>query len=86
MIKDFYHGNIIRSEHKCLNPEYRQVTQQWLKLADEFKKVLTPEQLELFNQLLDMEGKYSEIASEDLYETGFRDGARLMLDILEYKD
>lgn len=81
MIKDLYYGNIIRSEYTCKDTEYQKLMQYWLTLSDTFEKMLTPVQLELFNEIVDTQGKCNEIISAELYEIGFRDGAKILLDI-----
>lgn len=83
MLEDFYHGNIIRSEHHCLNPEYQELAKKWLALSAEFEKTLNTSQIEMFHELTDTQGRSSSIAAEDLYITGFKDGARMMIEIME---
>lgn len=82
MIQDFYHGNIIRSEHHCQNPEYQELAKKWLSLSSEFENTLNASQIEMFHELTDTQGRSSSIAAEDLYITGFKDGATMMLEIL----
>lgn len=83
MLEDFYHGNIIRSEHHCQNPEYQELAKKWLALSAEFEKTLSISQIEMFHELTDTHGRSSSIAAEDLYITGFKDGARMMMEIIE---
>ncbi len=83
MIEEFYHGNIVRADHTPTSPEYHALMQKWLSLSDAFEKMLTKEQLAIFNELTDLQGKSGEIASAELYVAGFRDGAQLMLEITE---
>lgn len=83
MIEDLYYGNIVRADHTPTNPEYHALMQKWLSLSDAFEKMLTKEQLAIFNELTDLQMKSSEIADAELYAAGFRDGAQLMLEIME---
>lgn len=83
MIEEFYHGNIVRADHTPTNPEYHALMQKWLPMCDAFEKMLTPEQLTVFKEMTDLQMKSSEIASAELYAAGFRDGAQLMLEIME---
>lgn len=83
MIKDLYYGNIIRSEYSCKDTEYQKLMQYWLTLSDTFERMLTPDQLKLFNEIVDTQGKCNEITSAELYEIGFRDGARTILDVMK---
>lgn len=82
MIQDFYHGNIIRSEHHCQDPEYQELVKKWLALSAEFEKTLNALQIEMFHELTDTQGRSSSITAEDLYITGFKDGARMIMEIL----
>ena len=81
MIKDLYYGRIMRSEHVCKNPEYKELSQQWLQLVEEFEQSLTPEQIRQHNQLLDIQSKSHIIALSETYEIGFCDGVNIMLDV-----
>ena len=36
----------------------------------------------MFHELIDTQGRSSSIAAEDLYITGFKDGARMMLEVI----
>lgn len=83
MIKDLYYGNIIRLEHTCKDVEYQKLTQHWLTLSDTFEKMLTPDQLKVFNEFVDTQGKCNEITSTELYEIGFYDGARTILYVMK---
>lgn len=82
MLDDFYHGNIIQSEQHCQNPEYQELSKKWLALSAEFEKTLNASQIEMFHDLSDTQGRSTSITAEDLYITGFKDGVRIMLDIL----
>lgn len=79
----FDHGNIVRADYTPSNPEYHALMQKWLPMCDAFEKMLTPEQLTVFKEMTDLQMKSSEIASAELYAAGFRDGAQLMLEIME---
>ena len=83
MIEEFYHGSIVRADHTPTNPEYHALMQKWLPMCDAFEKMLTPEQLNVFKEMTDLQMKSSEIADAELYAAGFRDGAQLMLEIME---
>ena len=78
MIKDLYHGNVFPSEKipNHSNPEYE-------KLSAEFEKTLSQEQLEIFHQLSDLRCNDSAFYSEAAYELGFKDGARMMMEVMK---
>ena len=81
MLKELYHGDISPSERKA-EPDDR-LTQKWLKLSAEFERTLTAEQIDMFHQLSDIQGENAVRDNEVLYIQGFKDGALLMMEILE---
>jgi hypothetical protein len=81
MLKELYHGEISPSERKA-EPDDR-LTQKWLKLSAEFEKTLTQEQVETYHKLSDMQGEHASRDNQVLYIQGFKDGALLMMEILE---
>ena len=81
MLKELYHGEISPSERKA-EPDDR-LTQKWLKLSAEFERTLTAEQIDMFHQLSDIQGENAVRDNEILYIQGFKDGALLMMEILE---
>ena len=81
MLKELYHGEISPSERKA-EPDDK-LTQKWLKLSAEFEKTLTAEQIDMFHQLSDIQGENAVRDNEVLYIQGFKDGALLMMEILE---
>ena len=81
MLKELYHGDISPSERKA-EPDDR-LTQKWLKLSAEFERTLTAEQIKTYHILSDMQGESASKDNEVLYIQGFKDGALLMMEILE---
>ncbi|MEE5994021.1 MAG: hypothetical protein V3G42_12400 [Oscillospiraceae bacterium] len=80
MLKELYHGDIIRSDRRA-DPDDK-LLQEWRKLSAEFEKSLTKEQIETYHTLSDMQGESAAKDNEALYIQGFKDGALLMLEIL----
>ena len=78
MIKEIYHGKMFPSSNipNHPNPEYE-------KLSSEFEKTLTPEQMEIYHQLSDLQCNDAAFYSEAAYELGFKDGAKLMIDVMK---
>ena len=76
----------LTEQRKALQNLVSQAGKEWLKLHDEFKAMLTAEQNELFNKLCDIQGEQTTISDERSYKQGFRDGAELVLDILNGGD
>ena len=80
MLKELYHGKISPSEKKTVHASHQ--TQEWLTLSAEFEKTLTPEQVKMYRDLSDMQSENASQDNENLYIQGFKDGALLMLEIL----
>ena len=80
MLKELYHGDIIPSDRRA-DPNDRTL-QEWRKLSAEFEKSLTPEQVETYHKLSDMQGESAAKDNEALYIQGFKDGALMILEIL----
>ena len=80
MLKELYHGDIIPSDRRA-DPNDRTL-QEWRKLSAEFEKSLTPEQVETYHKLSDMQGEGAAKDNEALYIQGFKDGALMMMEIL----
>ena len=80
MLKELYHGDITPSDRRA-DPNDRTL-QEWRKLSAEFQKSLTPEQVETYHRLSDMQGESAAKDNEALYIQGFKDGALLMIEIL----
>ena len=80
MLKELYHGEISPSEKKPKPVDCQ--TQEYLKLSAEFEKSLTPEQIQVYRDLSDMQSENASQDNEVLYIQGFKDGALLMMEIL----
>ena len=50
MLKELYHGDIIRSDRRA-DPDDK-LLQEWRKLSAEFEKSLTKEQIETYHTLV----------------------------------
>lgn len=87
IIRELYHGNIAPSEccYKS-DSEFSKLGLQWLELHNEFAKGLTEQQREQFIQLTDIQGQQTSVVTEESYVQGFRDGARMVLDMLSYNE
>ncbi len=80
MLKELYHGDISPSDRRA-DPNDKTL-QEWRKLSAEFQKSLTPEQIETYHRLSDMQGESAAKDNEALYIQGFKDGVLLMIEIL----
>ena len=82
-IKELYLGNNVPIEMRySSDSDYVRLSAEWVKLYDEFIVGLTEKQRADFDRLTDIHGDQNCISNERCYEQGFRDGAKLMLDIL----
>ena len=83
-IKELYLGNNVPIEMRySTDREYVRLSAEWVKLYDEFITGLTEKQRVDFDRLTDIHGDQNCISNERCYEQGFKDGARLILDIVE---
>lgn len=53
-----------------------------LTLADQMSNQLAPEQSEIFTRIMELREEYIETGMSESYVVGFRDGATLMLELL----
>ena len=82
-IRELYLGNIVPSDQQfSKNSMYRKLTQEELEGCDKLSKILSEENNELWEKISELHGQIEDIISADSYTMGFRDGARLMIDIL----
>ena len=81
MLKELYHGKINPSE-RIPRPEPTDMSREWIRLSEEFEKTLIPEQVEIYHRLSDLQSESAALDNEALYVQGFRDGARMMMDVL----
>lgn len=81
MLKELYNGKINPSE-RIPRPEPSEMSREWLRLSEEFEKSLTPEQVEMFHRLSDIQSENASLDNEALYVQDFKDGSRMMLDVL----
>ena len=83
-IKELYLGNNVPIEMRySSDSEYIKLSAEWVKLYDAFIVGLTEKQRTDFDRLTDIHGDQNCISNEKCYEQGFKDGAQLILDIVE---
>ena len=83
-IKEIYHGKKVPVEERFTeDSEYVRLSSEWLRLEKEFISGLSEKQLADFNRLTDIQGEQAGISNERCYELGFKDGAQLILDIVD---
>lgn len=82
-IKDLYYGNISPSAQKFVKgSEYAKHLNSNDKLRDQLKASISSEDIKIVDKICENYSNLISISSEDNYASGFRDGAKLMLDTL----
>lgn len=71
MLKELYHGKINRSEWNICS-EIIMRNQEWLRLSAEFEEMLTPEQVDMYRRLSDLQSENAALDNEALYVQGFK--------------
>ena len=87
MIKDIYMGYNVPIEKSTDSIKgYRELHLKWLDAYEKLGRMLNGEQKALLERMLTMYGELNDMFSTDCYESGFRDGAKLMIEILRGGD
>lgn len=73
ILEDLYYGNIRPSEKCVINDsDYNRVRKDWQKLHESFTENLSENDMKNFNELIDLQGRMSEIvATENYIQTVF---------------
>lgn len=82
-IKDLYYGNMNSSMQRFTNnSQYVKLMKKQAEIYDDLAGTLDIDDMELLKKLCEQQNQINDIASVDNYTTGFRDGAKLMIDVL----
>ena len=82
-ISDIYRGRISApTDIKVRADQYDALNRRADELYNRITAVLSEENVNAIDELTDLHRQMESITSEDSYTRGFRDGARIMLDIL----
>lgn len=82
-IKQLYYGNILPSaQHFEKSGEYAKTLNEIVALQDEITKNLSEKEIQELEKLFGLQAELLSVSSEENYIKGFRDGARLMLDVV----
>lgn len=82
-IKDLYYGNMNSSIQKFSNnSQYSNLMKREAGIYDELTGKLGDKESKLLKDLCELQSQINDITSIDNYTTGFRDGAKLMIDVL----
>ena len=82
-IQELYYGNISPSTQKFVKgSEYAKQLKSNDDLIERLKALLSSENMKIIDEICENYSNLISISSEENYASGFRDGAKLMLDIL----
>ena len=82
-IRELYAGNLNPSfQQYTKSSKYSKLTQQEAEAYAELSKKLSDDNKKLLERISDLQSDINHITSFDNYAIGFRDGSRLMIDIL----
>ncbi len=82
-ISELYRGRISApTDIKVRTDEYDALNARADALHNQITDAVTADTVGLLEELIDIHRQMESITSEDSYTRGFRDGARLMLDML----
>jgi hypothetical protein len=82
-IKDLYYGDMNSSmQHFANNSKYGKLMKRQAEIYDDLAKSLDIEDMEQLKKLCELQSQINGITSVDNYATGFRDEAKLMIDVL----
>lgn len=82
MIREVYQGDLRPCDNMKMSDEYKRKSQALYELSDAFQKHLKLDDLECFENLMDQHLELISIAIEDGYMAGFKDGVRLIMEIM----
>lgn len=83
IIKDLYYGNISPSTQRFLkDSEYSKLLKSSEALREEMEQKLSDKDTHKLDILCETYSRLMSITAADNYASGFRDGAKLMIDIL----
>ena len=84
ILEEFWYGNIEPAEYDTSpSKEYKELLQLISRNEDKLLDTMTDAQKELFTKYADCVREYQVMAECLLFQSSFRLGARMMLDVLE---
>lgn len=82
-ISDMYRGRISAPEEITVNAaEYKELNARAEELYQSLKKQLSEDGVKTLDELVDIQQQIDGLSAEDSYTKGFRNGAAIMLDVL----
>lgn len=82
-IKQLYYGNISpAAQHFEKSGKYAKALNEIVSLQDEITEGLSKKEIQELEKLFGLQAELLSLSSEENYIKGFRDGAKLMLDVV----
>ena len=86
-IEEFYYGNITPNIQPInQNSEYAKTLNEFCDIEEKLTKLLSGEELKLFNSLINASDKLNALNCIENFKTGFRLGVKMICDSLLCKD
>ena len=86
-IKNLYYGNIKTVDRYFIKgPKYQSLSHEENEILADLKTRLSEQDMILINKLSDCLVRQSCLLEETHYISGFRDGAKMMIDVLQGKN
>ena len=83
LLEEFWYGNIEPNEYDTnACKEYKEALRLITRNEERLQATMTDEQKELFAQYMDAVREYQTIAECFLFQTSFKLGARMMLEVM----
>ena len=83
-LEEFWYGNIEPTEYDTSsNKEYKKLVELIFRNEERLKATMTDEQKELFEKYTDCVREYQTITDCLIFQTSFKLGARMMLEVME---
>lgn len=83
ILEEFWYGNIEPAEYDTSDAEYKKSLQRVVQSEEKLLATLTDEQKKLFTKYTDCVREFQSITDCLLFQSSFKLGARMMLEVLE---
>lgn len=83
ILEEFWYGNIEPTEYDTSSAEYKKLLELICRNEEKLKVSMTDEQKELLEKYSDCTHEYQAITVCQIFQNGFKLGARMMLEVME---
>ena len=83
ILEEFWYGNIEPTEYDTSSVEFKKLLELICRNEEKLRSSMTEEQKELFEKYIDCTHEYQAITACQIFQNGFKLGARMMLEIME---